>query len=118
VELRVPVPGTGPKHLKVRTAKSFDYGIFRFSVDGRAIGRDLDTYSANIVPSDFVELGAIGPRDRGTDASSSRSTPSPPMRFRVRDLVPRPSADRSGGSPERARGPGGGGRIPVSRSRR
>ena len=63
VELRVPVPGTGPKRLKVRTAKSFDYGILRFSVDGRAIGRDLDTYSADIVPSEFVELGTIEPRD-------------------------------------------------------
>lgn len=63
VELRVPVPGAGPKRLTVRTAKSFDYGILRFSVDGRAIGRDLDTYSADIVPSDFVELGTIEPRD-------------------------------------------------------
>jgi len=53
-------------------------------------------------------------RSQGRDVGSE--PPSPPVRLRVRDPVPRPSADRSGGSPERARGPGSRGRIPVSRS--
>jgi len=68
-ELEVPT-GSGPEGKKpvkvaVYATKSWDYGIVRFTVDGKP-GKDMDLFSGAhgvAVPTGPIELGVFEPRD-------------------------------------------------------
>jgi hypothetical protein len=68
-ELEIPVAAAGPegkKPLQVTlfATKSWDYGIIKFSVNGRAAGEAIDLFSGErgkAIPSGPIELGAFEP---------------------------------------------------------
>ena len=63
VELRFPVPKAGPKKVTLYGTKSWDYGILRFSVNGKPAAKDYDAYSKQSMASGPVELGTFDPKD-------------------------------------------------------
>ena len=61
VELKVGAPGR--RRIVLHGLKSWDYGIVRVSVNGRAAGKDLDMFSQTIVPTGPMDLGVSDPVD-------------------------------------------------------
>ncbi|MCS7066608.1 MAG: DUF2961 domain-containing protein, partial [Fimbriimonadales bacterium] len=66
VELRIPVEGDAPVKLTLYATKSWDYGIVRFSVNGKQVGGDMDLCSereGQSVPTGPIELGTFTPEN-------------------------------------------------------
>jgi hypothetical protein len=63
IELRIPAPEKGPKKLTLYATKSWDYGILRFSVNGRQAGADYDAYSPKVILTGPIELGTFEPKN-------------------------------------------------------
>ncbi|HLX61510.1 MAG TPA: glycoside hydrolase family 172 protein [Planctomycetota bacterium] len=63
VELKVTTNQSAPSKLTLYATKSWDYGVLRFSVNGKAVEKDFDAYNATAVTSGPIELGAHEPKD-------------------------------------------------------
>jgi hypothetical protein len=63
VELRFPVAEAGPKRVTLYATKSFDYGILRFSINGKAAAKDYDAYSGQSMASGPIDVGVFEPKD-------------------------------------------------------
>lgn len=63
VELSIPVREPGPAKVSVVPTRSYDYGILRFSVNGRVAVERWDGYTVASVRGEPVELGAVQPVD-------------------------------------------------------
>jgi hypothetical protein len=57
--LKLSVKEAGKYHLKARFTKSYDYGIFRLSVDGKQVGDELDLYSPTVGTAPLADLGVL-----------------------------------------------------------
>jgi hypothetical protein len=62
VELEFPAPGPGPQKVALYGTQSYDYGILRFSVNGKAAAKDCDAYSKEARAWGPVELGVFEPK--------------------------------------------------------
>ncbi|MCX7048018.1 MAG: DUF2961 domain-containing protein [Candidatus Sumerlaeota bacterium] len=63
IELKFPVAQSGPKRVSLYGTKSWDYGILRFSINGKAAEKDYDAYSATSMASGPIDLGVFEPKD-------------------------------------------------------
>ena len=63
VELRIPVAEPGPKRVTLYGTKSRDYGILRFSINGKAAAKDYDAYSGQSMASGPIDVGVFEPKD-------------------------------------------------------
>ncbi len=64
IELRVPAEGSGPRRLLLYATRSWDYGIVRFSVNGRRAGGDVDLFNEAaraVAPTGPIDLGVFDP---------------------------------------------------------
>jgi hypothetical protein len=58
VELRVPLQQSGSRHLTLYATKSYDYGVVKFSVNGRPL-KTVDLWSAKPIASGPIDLGVV-----------------------------------------------------------
>lgn len=60
IEFALPVKEPGRYRLSVFLTKAVDYGIVRFSVDGKPAGKPIDLYSGgtDVVPTGAIALGS------------------------------------------------------------
>jgi len=63
VELEMPVSDPGPKKVVIYGTQSYDYGILRFSINGKAAAKDYDAYSKESKAWGPVDLGVFEPKD-------------------------------------------------------
>ena len=63
VELEIPVAAPGPQKVALYGTRSWDYGILRFSINGKAAEKDQDAYSKESVAWGPVDLGVFEPKD-------------------------------------------------------
>jgi hypothetical protein len=63
VELKFPVPEPGPKKVTLYATTSWDYGILRFSINGKPAEKEWDACTKESRASGPVELGVFEPRD-------------------------------------------------------
>ena len=63
VEIRIPASSPVSEKLTLHATKSYDFGIVRFSVNGRPAGTKVDLYGARPVPSGAIKLGSFDPVD-------------------------------------------------------
>ncbi len=63
VELRFPVADAGPRRVLLHLTKSWDYGILRFTVNGKPAGKDYDAFSAEAVSAGPVDLEVFEPQN-------------------------------------------------------
>lgn len=63
VELKIPSPSPSPQKMILHATKSWDYGILRFSVNGKPTGKDFDAYNTTAILSEPIELGVFKPKD-------------------------------------------------------
>ncbi|MBM3861595.1 MAG: DUF2961 domain-containing protein [Verrucomicrobia bacterium] len=61
IELRIPA--TQKRKLTLYSTKSWDYGILRFSVNGRPAGKDFDAWAEKPIPSGAIPLGVFEPKN-------------------------------------------------------
>ena len=64
VEFTVPATQVGKQTIILHGTKARDYGQFRISVNGKAVGRMFDFYSPEVVKTGPVDLGECHP-DKG-----------------------------------------------------
>ena len=64
IELRVPTADNDPKRLILSLTKSYDYGILRFTVNGQALAKDVDTFAPKPVLADPLDVGIFMPKDK------------------------------------------------------
>lgn len=65
VELRFPSKNKASEKLVLHATKSRDFGILRFSVNGKPIGQDVDLYASKPTSSGPIELGTFDSIDGG-----------------------------------------------------
>ena len=63
VELRIPASSPSAQMLVLHATKSRDFGILRFTINGKPTGADVDLYAAKPVPSGKIVLGNFEPVD-------------------------------------------------------
>ncbi len=63
VTLEIPVDGDQPRKLILHATKSYDYGVIRFSVNGKQAGTDFDGYLPQPRNSGPIDLGTVEPKD-------------------------------------------------------
>jgi hypothetical protein len=63
VEIRIPAASPVAEKLTLHATKSNDFGMLRFSVNGKPAGAAVDLYAAKPVPSGPIVLGAFAPVD-------------------------------------------------------
>jgi hypothetical protein len=63
VELEFPVSDPGPKKVTLYATQSYDYGVLRFSINGKAAAKDYDAYSKEAKAGGPVDLGVFEPKD-------------------------------------------------------
>ena len=61
--LEIPVDDSRPRKLILRATKSYDYGILRFTVNGKPAGSDYDGYAVKPTDSGPIDLGTVEPKD-------------------------------------------------------
>lgn len=61
VELRIPA--TEKRKLTLYATKSWDYGILRFTVNGKPAGKDFDAWAEKPTPSGPIPLGVFEPQN-------------------------------------------------------
>ncbi|WP_231603598.1 glycoside hydrolase family 172 protein [Neorhodopirellula pilleata] len=61
IEIRIPATSDGAERLALYATKSNDFGILRFSVNGKPAGEEVDLYAAKPVPTGAIELGDFEP---------------------------------------------------------
>src|SRR5208283_801063 len=57
LELDASVPKSGKYELHVGLTKARDYGVVQFWLDGRKIGKPVDLYNPDVIPSGPIVLG-------------------------------------------------------------
>lgn len=65
VELQVPCEKGKAVKVALHATKSWDYGIIRFSIDGKQVGKDTDLFSGaqnKVEPTGAIDLGTIEPK--------------------------------------------------------
>ncbi|GAA5507409.1 glycoside hydrolase family 172 protein [Novipirellula caenicola] len=63
VEFRVPTSSPVAERLTLYATRSKDFGILRFSVNGKPAGSQVDFYAGKPSPSAAIELGVFDPVD-------------------------------------------------------
>jgi hypothetical protein len=63
IELRAPVSETAPQKVTLYATKSWDYGVLRFTINGKAAEKECDMFNAQAVASGPIELGVFEPKD-------------------------------------------------------
>ncbi|HOD84137.1 MAG: hypothetical protein BWX88_04996 [Planctomycetes bacterium ADurb.Bin126] len=63
IELQVAEGVSGPRKVVLHATRSHDYGILRFSVNGKKVEKEFDGWHKEPVLSGPVELGTFDPRD-------------------------------------------------------
>ena len=64
VEVAVPAEGTGAKRIVLHATRASDYGVLRFSVNGKTVESTFDGYAESPAPSGPIDLGVHEPRDQ------------------------------------------------------
>jgi hypothetical protein len=79
IEVAVPATDDAPRKVTLFATKAADYGMLRFTVNGKASTATFDGYATRVEPSGPIELGTFAPVDRqfvlraeitGTNAAS------------------------------------------------
>ncbi|MEI6890800.1 MAG: glycoside hydrolase family 172 protein [Pontiella sp.] len=65
VEFRIPASSPVAEKLVLYATQSRDFGILRFSVNGRLVGEDVDFYAAKPIAIPPIVLGVFEPVDGG-----------------------------------------------------
>lgn len=63
VELKFPVAEPGAKKVTLYATTSWDYGILRFSINGKPAEKEWDAYTKESRASGPIELGVFEPKD-------------------------------------------------------
>jgi hypothetical protein len=63
VELEFSVADPGPKKVVIYGTQSWDYGVLRFSVNGKAAAKDYDAFSKEAKAWGPVDMGVFEPKD-------------------------------------------------------
>ena len=63
VEVAIPAQQPGAKTIILHATKSADYGLLRFTVNGKAAGPDFDGFASLPIPSGPINLGVHQPKD-------------------------------------------------------
>ena len=63
IEIRIPAASPVAENLTLYATKSHDFGILRFSVNGKPAGGEVDLYAKKPVPSGVIGLGTFKPVD-------------------------------------------------------
>lgn len=64
--VELEIPATGPVNVKIYGTRSWDYGIVRFSLNGKHAGQDVDMFNAKertVVSTGPIDLGTATPVD-------------------------------------------------------
>ena len=59
VTLRLPAPADGKFKLSARMTTARDYGIHQFAVNGKNVGKQIDSYTPEVRPTELIELGVV-----------------------------------------------------------
>ncbi|MBL8762394.1 MAG: DUF2961 domain-containing protein, partial [Phycisphaerae bacterium] len=65
VELNVPCEKGRAVKVALHATKSWDYGVIRFSIDGKRVGKDVDLFSGGqgkVEPTGAIDLGVVEPK--------------------------------------------------------
>ena len=57
LDLALPVEAAGKYRLKVAMTKANDYAVVQLYLDGRQLGKPIDLYSPQVVPTGEIDLG-------------------------------------------------------------
>jgi hypothetical protein len=63
VEIAIPVRGPGASKVLLHATRASDYGILRFTVNGKTAEATFDGYAANPVPTGPINLGVHEPKN-------------------------------------------------------
>jgi hypothetical protein len=63
IEIRIPAASPVAEKLMLHATKSNDFGILRFSVNGKPAGAEVDLYAGKPAPSGAIKLGTFDPAD-------------------------------------------------------
>ena len=63
VEFRFPAQSPVAEKLLLHATKSYNFGMLRFTVNGKPTGEDVDLYAPKPIPSEPIELGVFTPAD-------------------------------------------------------
>ncbi len=63
IELKIPASGSGARKLTLYATKSWDYGVLRFTVNGKMAGNDFDSFAPQAVASGPIDLGRFEPKN-------------------------------------------------------
>jgi hypothetical protein len=63
VEIEIPAKEPGARKLVLHATRAPDYGILRFTVNGKAVEAAFDGYAAKAAPSGPINLGVHEPQD-------------------------------------------------------
>lgn len=61
--MQVPAPDAKARELSITATQARDYGILRFTVNGKAAKNTFDGYAPNVVPAAKLSLGTVAPVD-------------------------------------------------------
>jgi hypothetical protein len=62
VEIAIPATGTEARKVALYATRATDYGILRFTVNGKAAGKDFDGYAEKPTPTGPIDLGVHTPK--------------------------------------------------------
>ena len=63
LEMAIPAPGSGPRKILLHGTRASDYGMLRFSVNGKIAEANFDGYAERPAPSGPIALGVHEPKD-------------------------------------------------------
>jgi hypothetical protein len=63
VEVAIAAPQPGAKTIILHATKSSDYGVIRFSVNGKPVDPNFDGFASQPIPSGPINLGVHQPQD-------------------------------------------------------
>lgn len=63
IEFAIPVADAKPHQIILHATRSYDYGILRFTVNGRPAGKDVDFYHPEAMLAEPVDLGTFQAHD-------------------------------------------------------
>jgi hypothetical protein len=63
VEVAIPATDSGAKRMVLYATRASDYGLLKFTVNGKVAGQPFDGYAEKPAPSGPISLGVHEPRD-------------------------------------------------------
>jgi len=63
VEIRIPTASSAAEKLTLHATKSWNFGVLRFSANGKIAGPDVDLFAEKPTTSDPISLGTVDPVD-------------------------------------------------------